>query len=1003
MDHSRHNKNVNNHANEVLQNFEHEIIIIEDASKSQLPVPIALSMPDKLSSFLRSLGDVPSRNHAERLLAIGVSFWNAVNAFEGKQWNDNQMHIILTRIRHVGVDCMYLAHSSLKGISERFDIDGLTLMKFYTTCGNKYAKQINDQNMAKICYEKASQFSNEIKEDADDGKLSRGMFNLLLGRAENEWEFENNDEAEKLINMSKKYINNLPMEYEFVASVEYNFGLYAYEHKDINKSLKWLRKSIETRSHGNNVKYIDNMKQSISLRLSSICLLGLQQFQQAYETMKQSENIHHDPITSFLLLKLGIITKKSNLKPTLLSVVADQNVTLQIAVGCVTLFKDANRLIEATEGFRKLFHRFKACSEAVVLEIGPKFFETLVHVGEVDEALEVLETACHLIPKFAREQIRKQTKNDDDAPIMKMKTRDAESDIECTHLSTWASMCLSAGCNNADKNEYYCATVLLNRALQLGRTLSTTTAVPAPASTDGKIKEISTFNTNVITKNEVTICRLLSSCALCCLEEMEKEKKKNTSTALKSIQEENDEIDEDKDKKHKNLLRLAIENAQRAAQLDTMEFTAKLLLFRSYVVSGDFNKAADQLKNVSKQDGIDCFGVGALVEAACGARDVGSPESVIAVLKCILSLHKSILDNNNDDTAVPNGFYGSLFVSCVGIMVADMERNNDEDIDDVVDEKKIMQCQSDILEVLESGARGVKAMGTERAFNSKNEDQLMYLTDVAWNMGRQAAMTKVYDLWEGFFKVCNQLCESLPTTNDTLRMRHKCNIMCASAAAEHAQAGVEQFKRARNYLSNAKQATYDHDQEDEVIEMKCILLLDAKCCVGCSDEIGLGQVVETAIKDCEDVITLEQLASICATWATGTAVKLRVLSMEAKVLNHAVHLRLEQGDNGKLDLQRISMCLRQLVSLELGRNESSGVAFKTFCKAVEVAEKYTDTFPRDERLWLMGVGWERAQVLMQTGRYIESKSWGCKTLPIVNVKDECKYYKQISDLIGSIS
>lgn len=899
----------------------------------------------------------------------GVSIWNAVILFEGREQHQTTQET-LVRVRHVAADCMFMSNTVLGGVSARYNIDQLSLLRFYTNCGRKYAKDADDLEMADVCFSKAADFVDSVLKDDgvvsnDTTVVSRAMFDLLLGRAECAWEKEDNDQAELFVTEARKYLDELPGEHEFLASVEYNFGLYTYQSKKTERALEWLNRSIETRGSEANISSDDN-KQACTMRLAGICLLALQKYDDSWQMMKKAQDLYNDPSGTYLLLKLSVITKKSNAVDLLISTVEDENASLEVCNGSIALFGDAQRLMDAAMGYRHLTPRFKDDAKAMVCIIGPRYFETLAALGRLAEALEVLETCCALIPKvpsLSREAIE----GDDVEP-------DASANSESVQFSRWAAMCLAAGCEHADRSDFNAAAVLLSRALKVAKMCCNKN----PSSSNDAL-----VTPNVVLESEAAVCRFASSCALCSIEDASKLQRVGLDGAIDPTK------DAQYQERRSKMLTLAVELAERAKQLDSGDFTARLLLFRAHVLSNEFDKAARELQNASGE--IRSFDAGALAEAACTAREVGSTECVIAALQCILRLDENALHSNAETTDVdmPRGFYGAVFVSCVRIFKSGMvEEAGDDDIDiegegpsprDSSNEKR-----EKLIRILQAGADGLKGLGMEKAFGANEQghglDEIGYLANIAWNEGRVAGKDNDHKSWEAFFEVCYDLCEHLIGTIETIQMRRMSKLMCACANVENLQSTEVEFLKAKQQISTAReQSALLQDMapspEEDPIE-GLLLVLEARCNIGIADMSGLESVITSALKKDMSGGTLEQLAAVTNSWRgegeKGSEERVVCTNLTVALLAQAVDVRLREKH---VDVEAVSVTMREWIGLELARKSTSGRAYTAFRKAVDVVIERAADFPEQERRWLVAVGWDRGQMLVQIGRPFEAKRW----------------------------
>lgn len=1022
---------------QALNNFEDALITLEDALKSTKSDPLTPTFSANLVDTFESLPPkLHSRDHAERLLSIGISFWNALNSSDGRSW---PVHInaILNRTRHFAVDCIHLAHVALNGVSERFKINDLLLMQFYISCGRKYSKLSNDNHSALACYQRAEQLSCHI-----DGLntnqpaslpiyVSRPMFELYIGKAECLWaDNESNTDkdhhhslCEELISKAKRFLEVLPNEAEYLASVEFNFGLYAYERRDIDRAVRWLNQSIATREENSDKDMVNRKKQATSKRLVGVCLLALQKYEQSWKMLKQAEALNHEPNGVYLLLKLSIITKKrKSAAELLLKTVENQQLSLTDCIGCTSLFVDANLLQDAKTAYHSLFQRFKQDVDSIVSVIGPKLFETAVSMGDSTEALDVLHSVCQLIEKHDKN----------------------------SEYLRWATLCLAAGCNCSESSEYYSAAIFLEQALVLGRrvqfvkdndggisisasnknTISNTLTVK-----QGEIDRQINKSTNIVMMHEGMVHRLLSTYASKYLENSAKTRKDNALGVPGGHGEtemcDNDGdsgSDEDKDR-HDKMIKLAIDHAEKALSLEPADFTARLLLFRSHIMAGDSSKAVLDLSNANRD--LDSLDVGALIEAACLARDRGYPQSVVTVLKYILTQSETELKN------YPKGFYGTTFVSCVGIMKNEIEqlmlstdKDDDDDSNEAENDATLSKYRRDLVEVYNAGIQGLQMMEIEDAFGGGKEgkdvedEKLGYLCDVAWNEGRRLN-DKDGNLIVGFFNACHALCQFRTLSNDTLRMRLISKVMCACAAiegdsADYREAYVHLLK-ARQESDTLKEAN-QHD--NAIIEMRNVMIIVEARCHAASHDL---EAFEKSMMNNNDghihesmsssplltgitAESLEIVAGVCDSWfdslnvaTSGTDIervkleKLRLARLQIGLLDRAIGIRITHNQYSS----DIVATMRQIIKIHLRINEASGGALQAFKRAIAYGKEHAASMDRDERQWLISFGWNRGQTLMQVGRRVEAEAWATSTLEIINRGDEHEqFYSVFVNLIN---
>lgn len=908
----------------------------------------------------------------------GVSMWNSVIVFEGCELSHTTLEA-LVKVRHIAVDCMYMSTTVLGGISARYNIDDLSLLKFYTACGQRYANDLSDMEMADVCFTKAAEFvesalNESRKEDGDKNVFATAMFDLLIGRAECAWERGESDQAEMFVSDARSYMTELPGEYEFLASVEYNFGLFAYQAKETERALKWLKRSMQTRETDLNTSR-DPKKQATTARLAGVCLLALQEYDESWKMMNLAEEMAHDPVGSYLLLKLTVIARKPHAVELLQKIVEDTCISLEVCMASVALFSDAQQISDAATGFEQVFARFKHNLDAVIAVIGPRYFETLVALGKMEKALDVLEVCCLAMEKMTERPASGEVGTDIDPSVQ---------------FSQWSALLLTTGSKQADQKDFTSAAKLLNRCLQFARS---STARLQPRNAVGSKERISPPSKNVVLENEARVCRLASACALRSVDDMKKgtQVKKDVDSGS---------AEAEVDLRKTELLKMAVVHAERAKHLEPTDFAPRLLLFRAHLLSKEFNKAALELRQSSSE--IRSFDPGALAEAACAARDIGSRSSVIAALRCILNLDPSALCNSlaSSTASSPNGFFGKVLLSCVHIILdGEQHLSEDEAAEGNAGGKGTQNASTeiaDLVSVLERGLVGLEHLGVEEAFGHRKESihaALTYLANICWNKGREFGTSMDFKLWQSFFDLCYRYSVFLPEDADNLHTRRMSKVMSASAVIEDQESKTEDFRRAREHVREARSLSLRLQElspvtgEDPIEGL--LLTLEARCCVGCQDLDALTHVVDHALQKTLAAPAIEQLASVCY---SGTGQKsdgesrMRFMDLTTALLSKASDVRLCSGLD---DLDALAVTMREHLGIELSRGSSPGRAFKVYQKAVGVVAEHSPDFPMDERRWLVAVGWDRAQMHRRVGQNAEARRWcegakelaqGCTTL-----------------------
>lgn len=906
--------------------------------------------------------------------------WNSAIAFEGRDI-DSETVEALVKIRHVATDAMYMSSTVLGGISARFDIDEISLLKFYTACGQKYASELSDMEMAEVCYTKAAEFGTSAvaasrETPCGSRVLAKALFDLRLGRAECAWERTDSVEAERFVSEARSLLAELPDEHEFLASVEYNFGLFTYQSKETEKALSWLQKSLGTRGSVKNTA-MDTVKQAKTARLAGVCFLALQQHEQARTMMEQAEQVAHDPIGAYLLLKLSIVTRADNAVDLLKGTLEDNEANLDICMASVALIGDAQRLSDAADGYRRIFGRFKENVRSRISVIGPRYFETLSALGRINEALQVLETCCAAIPDLA-ENSEQANKSEEEHQ---------------KQISRWAALALSAGAAQADRKDFASAATFLDRSLRLARSLPALVS-DGPDESDA----VPQASGNIVLENEAAVCRLAASCALCVASAGSSPVMTPPEEAMKASQ---DTLKIATVISTFQPVEAAILHARRAKELDEHDFASRLLLFRAYLIANKPQAAANEMRNARCE--IRSFDAGALAEAACAARDVGSRNAVLAALQCVLKI------SNGDSlrrTMPPgmSGFYGTVLVAAVNIILDATQARDSSDptgtsqdceIDgtglnesQTLDDVETTDLQTELLHVMKAGLAGLSELGADIVFDdstAKTEPCLGFLVDVAWNAGRAAGTAGQSKLWASFFDVCHDFSVYRHGTADVLQTRRIARLMTATALIEGKDCTMNEYQEARKRLEESRKLTEElrlltkTSTVDPILPL--LLVLDARCCVGIRSMEYLSQIVELACADTSlRAGVLEQLAAVCcedlkasSSSAEGDAeYRVQSTNLTCSLLTSAVDRRLSSDEP---DLSAIAVTLRELLGMELSRGSSCSRAYIIMSRALGLIKENTSQYPSDERRWLTAVGWDRAQMFARTGQDSEATRW----------------------------
>lgn len=887
--------------------------------------------------------------------------WNSVIALDCNRGEKDNIEVVV-RVRHVAADCIYIAITVLGGVSSNFDIDNVSLLKFYTSCGKKYTSDLSDIDMAEVCYQKASEFQQSIGKSEKESKyskkaLARAVFDLLLGRAECAWERGEHGIAEQLVGDAGKYLELLPEEVEYLASVEYNFGVFMYHAKDTQRALKWLNRSFETRDSPHNPSN-DLEKQAKTARLAAICLLALRKFDEAKELIEKAEDIYHESVGSYLLLKLAVVTKAANSKALLSGILEDRESNIDVCMASITLAADAQLLSESVEGYETVFKRFSTDVPVLLTKVGPRYFQGLITIGDLSKALHVLDQCYDLITKHM-EQVGED---------------EEEQKASREHFRRWSALALASGCTLADRKDFASAALLLDRALRITNKM--------PKAKNNNISDI-------VEQNEAAICRFLAACAITHCSQANKDDNQVTEV---NGNEQNGVQDRE------TLLTAAIANAQRARDLDPDDFAARVLLFRGYLLQDRPDMASAEMAKASTD--IPCFDAGSLARAACTARDAGSDEAVLSALKYIMNLSEDALRKTLvESTNHPHpGFFGSVLVSFTSILLRRQEKSTESDSQDSSDDQGDVFCPSletvrEIATGLQCGVTVIQSLGLETVFGpdaARRESSLEYLADVAWNCGRDSGRKDQLTLWTLFFDICYDLNTFREDTTEVRKTQRVAKIMAAISIIENDEKNEQELRGARkrleeaNALSRALPAS-PHPAADPMNQL--LVLLQARCFVALGDDDALAVCVANVCQTTDvDARILEQLTAVCLATPDGvpkpsSESRARRNEMAASLLNAAVDFRLRSSHD---DIDEVAITLRQLIQTEIARGELGNRSFQAFSRAAGLIKEKTDTYPVEERRWLAAKAWDRAQMLARTTKKAEAKRWAQSAIDIAS-------------------
>lgn len=945
-----------------LRKLEDMSVLFEQGARATPPTEVSPDFPKHVSEILNDLTTLSSREDAERLLAAGVSMWNSVIALEGQTFSQEAKEAQV-KIRHCSVDCIYMASTCLGGISSQFDIQESTLLKFYTACGKKYAEDLEDMEMASVCFSKAQEFGKSAKalvSASPEGtrSLSKAMFDLLLGSAECAWDRNDREAAEGLLSEASEYLQELPGECEYMASVLFNLGLFSYRAKEPEKAISWLLLSLETRALECNPE-MSASKQAKTARLVGVCYLALKDFENALKMMEQAEDTFHDPVGAYLLLKLSVMTRSKDIEDRLSGILDDPEATLDICMASISLLVDAQRVGEAIAGFERLFAKHRGDPNSIVRIIGPRHFEALAGLGRVADAIQVMDTCCEDITVLT----------DGESP-------QADLTLE---IDRWTSLMLYAGSALADRKEFEAAACILDKCLSM------TEKFRMPLKGLCQPEEHEKTTKSIVLENEAGVCRLAASCAMC------------AATEKKAL--EGDNMDQREKVQNSNedsrrpdiptLLDQVMKHALAAKRLDKDDFAPRLLIFRAYLFRKDTARAAVEMREASED--IRSFDAGALAEAACEAKEAGSLDSVLEVLRCILRNSESAATGTS-----AKGFIGTVLVSALNIRMpketpdgANLGSQNSQgeaggDIDSFPTARG---DAADMLQVLQDGMASVTKAGIHVAFDEKvpAEPSLAYITDVAWNVGRRAGMEKWYDLWEGLFDVCHDFSLMREQVASVLQTRRVARLMSATALIEMEDENLlsDGYSRASQKLADTKSLTtrinalpgVEKEHVGDPI-LPLLVVLQGRCHAGRRDQSGIAALIQDEVAKKHPAV-LEQLASLAFDMVPNeeTSDALRTLRLENVVaaLTRALDARLTAEVP---DIKACSILLRELIGVELSKVSATNRAYGILEKALGLMAEHQRTYPEDETRWMMATAWDTAQMLCKTGQPIEARQWG---------------------------
>jgi len=736
-------------------------------------------------------------------------------------------------------------------------------------------------------------------------------------------------------------LKSLPEEAGHLANIEYNFGLHAYEGDNKEKSLEWLLKSLETRKLGSTVKF-DKVKQAITMRLAGICFLSLDKVDEARKIMTAAEELHHDSVGAYLLLKIAIIDRSSDVPELLNGILSDpesSESTLELAMSAIGLMSDSDNLQNAVGAYKTIWQSKRFTDDLIVGKVAPRYFEALTALGSTAEALKLLEEVFNILEKLPR------ISSDNDAS----ETLTTEPD----HYQRWAVIALQAGCGFANRKDYHSATVLLDKALRIS----------AKSKPDKALDSECNYRCPLI-ENEVAACRLLASCAI---------------SYVKSLKGDNAESDGESNLSRQDALETAKIHVLRALKIDEEDFSSRLLLFRIRLLENQPEIAASEIQKASSETVyFDALG---LAEAAIYAGEADESAAVIASLKCILdvspeAMRKSLVESEKKPQ---DGFLGTVFVAYMKMMIKEYnQESGGEDEDEFCIPGELLANLHDSMRI---GYRFMQELGVEVVFGKDSETKeaaLRFLGAVAWNCGRRASICKMYDLWTSFFDMCHDFNKHRMQNEDSDNSMLISRMMAATALLFVEPQDLKDYDTAKERLSEAKRMCEEQNLLGEHPLNSKIALLQAKCFVGMGDDDSLACLADITCHDSKmSTEVLVDLALLCRdgerySKSNGSDSKARRNDMCCSLLNVCVDRMLAQSG---AEIAHIAHVLRELILSEIGRGEAGNKAIQAFSRASGLLKEKGEDYPRDERRWLVGMAWDRSEMLMISNRMDEALVW----------------------------
>lgn len=729
---------------------------------------------------------------------IGVSMWNAVLVLDRQQGVDASTETALLAIRRVAVDCMRTALTSLGGVSARFSIDEVSLLRFYTAVAKRYADSPQGEApVAKECFTVAFDLASAARTAAagsTSGRaqavrdvLSRALFELELAAAEFGWEGEEAmDVVQAHVLAAAQHLDAVPDRTCYFASVLYNLGLHSYHQGHAAEAVSWLRRSIQTRTAMGDDR-LDKKKQSKTARLAAVCLISTEAYEEAMDFLRLAESLAHDCAGAYLLLKVAIVTGQQDVSVLLAAALEDESVPLDVCSASLQLLTTAGRLTEAVDGYELLYKRrglAQTPEDAAAREVTQRYFQVLVAASNAQRAVEVLEDALVAVTNATLPDTTKAEEND-----------------------RWLSLALDAGSSLAERQYFQLAAWVLHKMLQL-----------------------KTSSMTLSPEKEVVIHRLVASCCLCAFGGNAASTPSSVAPAaagsvrppssgpgLAGVAAVGSSFHQATGStpapavpmqppglwSGDSLLTAAVEHADAAKAISGSDFSAHMLLFRAYVLQGDSDAAAAEVEDVHDLPG---FSADALVAAACDANKVAGAKGRAAVVSALLAVLSGIVteeDVAGDDGAAGDtlpaeaaaprkrrrqsrpqsaGFYGLVLKAAVAML---LEAAQDSSAPYNVNSYELLS------QVLEAGLSCVRRLGVAETFGDDQESSLGFLGDVAWNCGRAAGNVKQQEHELVFFTLCDELYSLRRPTLACLQTRKIALVLCATCLLDYTDTATE--------------------------------------------------------------------------------------------------------------------------------------------------------------------------------------------------------------------